>query len=348
MPASSFRPKVFVSYSHRDRELKEKFDDNLKVLKVQGIIDFWTDGEIQPGDFWAEEITKAMNEANLILFLVSNHFLSSSFIREKEAPMAMARQTKGQAVIIPIILRKTPGWQNEAWSMLQALPSQVKPVDHPDWRSPENAFAEVEARLRELIEDLPQKLAQQAAPRQAVPTLQSDATVFNQPTKHTHSKPALTFSRLRWVGFAALLLIILGSFIWLTRSNVPEEPPSPFQKRVEVGGIVFELVKATGSSSGLKFEVLAASTNTNTEVWVSFATTLTDRQGRPHRVSSRRSGSNSSGGDVLAVPLSAGIPTRIELGFATAANVDAFPVPILSLMTWHQGKIDFRSIPEMP
>lgn len=346
MPDSSFRTKVFVSYSHCDRDFKEKFDVNLRVLKAQGIIDFWTDGEIQPGDYWAEEITKAMNEANLILFLVSNHFLASSFIRDKEAPMAMVRQKNGQAAIVPIILTKTPGWQNEEWSLLQALPSQVKPVDHPDWRSPENAFAEVEARLRELIENLPIKLAQQAA---------TPLRSLSREAPSNRPKQPLSFAWLKWLGFPALLLIVLGMLLWLVpRSKVQEEPAnsskiseSSFQRRVEVGGIVFELVKATGGSNGLQFEVLATSTNTNTEVWVSFATTLTDRQGRPHQVSSRRSGISTSGGDVLAVPLRMGIPTRIELGFASAAYSDAFPIPILSLITWHQGHIDFKSIPEL-
>lgn len=245
MPSTQFRPKVFVSYSHRDRDLKEKFDDNLQVLKEQGIIDFWTDGEIQAGDHWPDEIANAMNEANLILFLVSNHFLASSFIRNKEAPMAMVRQNKGQAVIVPIILRKTPGWQKEEWNTLQALPSQVKPVDHPDWRSAENAFAEVEERLRELIEDLPQKLSKQAAQWRSVSQghevkTASTSTEDFQTSKALDSDKSLSFVWFKWLGIAATFALVIGALVYLKPKAIPltstnqNEAPSSESKLVVV------------------------------------------------------------------------------------------------------------------
>ncbi len=204
MPTPAFRPKVFVSYSHRDRELKEKFDDNLRVLRDQQIIDCWTDGEILPGDHWPDEITNALNQADLILFLVSNHFLASSFIRQKEAPMSMARQNRGEAVIVPIILSKTPGWQKEDWNTLQALPSQVKPIDHPDWRTPENAFAEVEEKLRELIENLPEKLAKQVTQWRAARN--GDEAPTRRPSTAPDPHPVKA-SPLKWLAAAAVLTL---------------------------------------------------------------------------------------------------------------------------------------------
>ncbi len=239
MPSTQFRPKVFVSYSHRDRDLKEKFDDNLQVLKEQGIIDFWTDGEIQAGDHWPDEIANAMNEANLILFLVSNHFLASSFIRNKEAPMAMVRQNKGQAVIVPIILRKTPGWQKEEWNTLQALPSQVKPVDHPDWRCAENAFAEVEERLRELIEDLPQKLAKQSSQWRSVSQghevkAASASTGDFRASKSINSSRHLSLGWLEWVGLAAAFVLSISAMVYFESPVISAKKIVPKQSESDV------------------------------------------------------------------------------------------------------------------
>ena len=157
------KPKVFVSYSHKDAELKKQFDTNLRVMERQGIIGKWTDGEIQPGDRWSESITDAMNSSQVIIFMVSNNFLDSDFIRKNEAPLALQRMNEGKAVVIPVLLRRTPGWRNEMWYTLQAIPSEVKPVESDFWKNSIEAFADVEGSLRDLIKILPAKLADQAA-----------------------------------------------------------------------------------------------------------------------------------------------------------------------------------------
>ena len=162
MPPSNQKPHIFVSYSHRDAALKKEFDTILKVMQMQGIIDHWTDAEIQPGDRWNEEIVEAMERSQVILFLVSNNFLASNYIRKVEAPKAMRMMDQGKAVIVPILLRDTPGWKHEDWYCLQALPSEQKPIMHGNWRDPEEALADVEDGLRDTIKLLPDMLIKQA------------------------------------------------------------------------------------------------------------------------------------------------------------------------------------------
>ena len=48
--------KVFISYSHRDEELKEQFETHLSGLKRQKIIDIWTDRLVAIGDKWDSKI----------------------------------------------------------------------------------------------------------------------------------------------------------------------------------------------------------------------------------------------------------------------------------------------------
>ncbi|MBX3741756.1 MAG: SUMF1/EgtB/PvdO family nonheme iron enzyme [Akkermansiaceae bacterium] len=162
--SSTNPPRVFVSYAHHDADLKRQFDTNLRVMQRQGIIEQWTDGEIQPGDHWEKSITDAMMASQVIIFLVSNNFLDSEFIRNVEAPIAMQLMNEGKAVIVPVLLRTTPGWKKEQWYCLQALPSEVKPVEDKRWINPAEAFADVERHLREMIELLPDKLGVRPRP----------------------------------------------------------------------------------------------------------------------------------------------------------------------------------------
>ena len=236
-----FKPKIFVSYSHneKDKSLKKIFDTNLAVMKEQDLIESWTDAEILPGDRWPEEIAEAMSESHLIIFMVSNHFLASSFIRRKEAPIAMTRVNQGKSVIVPIILTKTPGWQTEDWNVLQALPSEVKPIDHLDWGHPENAFADVEEKLRELIVRLPEKLsiqkkqwemstqtgipsqregeqhAQGSSPNKNINT--QHKTKENELKQRTKNNSKLKKSRI----LATILLILIGvPFLLLLKNQI--------------------------------------------------------------------------------------------------------------------------------
>lgn len=142
--------RVFVSYAHEDAKLKEMFDLNLKVLAHQGLILTWTDKNLGGGEVWNQVIEDEMKSADVILFMVSNAFLASDFIRDNELPLALRQVEEGKAIIVPIIL-KACGWQEETWAGLQALPSGVKAVTERQDKDLEKAFADVEQGLRDVI-----------------------------------------------------------------------------------------------------------------------------------------------------------------------------------------------------
>lgn len=72
---TSERPRVFVSYSHNDREWLERLRVHLKPLRGQ--IDLWDDTRIKPGAVWYEEIKRGLEGARAALLLVSADFLAS-------------------------------------------------------------------------------------------------------------------------------------------------------------------------------------------------------------------------------------------------------------------------------
>ncbi len=81
---------MFISYCSANAQHMHQLSKNLKVLQEANMIDFWYDRMIQPGTNWDENIQKELQEADVILFLVSSDFLLSKYIMGKEVPMAIA------------------------------------------------------------------------------------------------------------------------------------------------------------------------------------------------------------------------------------------------------------------
>src|SRR5262245_14175676 len=77
---------VFISYSHKDAKWLEKLRQFLRPLEEQELIRVWDDTEIRPGADWLGEIRNALESARVAVFLVSQDFLASPFIRDKELP----------------------------------------------------------------------------------------------------------------------------------------------------------------------------------------------------------------------------------------------------------------------
>jgi hypothetical protein len=148
---SSYPLSVFISYSHRDEALKQELEDHLALLKRQDKIRPWQDRQIEAGTEWNEQIRAALDEADIILLLISPRFMNSDFCYGKEMQRAMQRHHNGDARVIPIILTPTD-WKGAPFDKLQVLPKDGKPV--VDWPNHDAAFVDVVKGIRRAIETL--------------------------------------------------------------------------------------------------------------------------------------------------------------------------------------------------
>lgn len=143
--------EIFISYSHRDRKLRDELVTHLSTLRRQGLISNWYDGDINAGTEWKEQIMEHLNSAHIIVLLISAHFIASDFCHSIELQEAMARHDAHKARVIPVIIR-TCDWQDESFVKLKVLPTDGKPVDK--WSTHDEAFTDVVKGIRKVIQDL--------------------------------------------------------------------------------------------------------------------------------------------------------------------------------------------------
>ncbi len=86
--------KIFISYSHKDGEWKDRLLVQLRVLEKQGFLETWDDSRIKTGDDWFPEIEKALEEANIAILMISADFLASDFILGEEIPRLLENRRK--------------------------------------------------------------------------------------------------------------------------------------------------------------------------------------------------------------------------------------------------------------
>jgi hypothetical protein len=137
--------KLFFSYSHQDEELRNQLEKHLATLKREGVITAWHDRRIDAGNDLNDEISHYLEEADIILLLVSSDFLDSRYCYDVEMARALERYASGEAHVIPVILRHCD-WQNGPLGRLLAVPKDGKPVTkYPDR---DEAFLEIALAVR--------------------------------------------------------------------------------------------------------------------------------------------------------------------------------------------------------
>jgi internalin A len=140
--------RLFISYSHKDERYRERLESHLKVLRSAGLVQIWHDRRIDPGDEWRGEIDRALEEADLIVLLVSADFLASDYCSDVELRRALERRAEGTCRVVPVIVRDA-NWKLSKLGDLQSLPANGKPVTI--WPNQDTAWRVVAEGLEQVI-----------------------------------------------------------------------------------------------------------------------------------------------------------------------------------------------------
>lgn len=153
-------PSLFFSYCHVDEELRDRLEKQFATLKRQGIIDTWHDRRIGAGAEIDKAIDARINTDDIILLLVSPDFINSDYCYDKEMTRALERHDRGEAIVIPVILRPCD-WHPTPFGKLNAVPRDGKPITR--WPDMDEAMLQVALAVRQAAS----RLSTSAAPRGA-------------------------------------------------------------------------------------------------------------------------------------------------------------------------------------
>jgi hypothetical protein len=93
--------RAFLSYSHKDEDIRGALVAHLALLSRQGLSCLSGRSPVDPGAGVDSRINVMLETADLIILLVSASFLSSDYCYEKEMRRALARHHLGTVVWFP-------------------------------------------------------------------------------------------------------------------------------------------------------------------------------------------------------------------------------------------------------
>ena len=141
---------VFISYSHKDAAWLAKLKAFLGPLEDRELIRVWDDTEIRAGSDWLAEISTALASARVAVFLVTQDFLNSPFIREKELPVLLqAAQDRG-CLIFWIAVSSTT-FEDSPLAKIQGANAPSQPLDLLPEPQQNQVFLEIYKKMREAL-----------------------------------------------------------------------------------------------------------------------------------------------------------------------------------------------------
>lgn len=90
---------VFISYSRKDETVKmgarweERLREQLQPGVDQGLIDLWSDRDIQAGKKWDRQIERQLRRTKVAVLLIGPAFLASAYVRNREMPILSFKAT---------------------------------------------------------------------------------------------------------------------------------------------------------------------------------------------------------------------------------------------------------------
>jgi hypothetical protein len=120
---------VFISAAPSENELREELQKHMKPLSRNKKAVFTHSQEAPPGDEEQSWIHEQIDNARIILLLISKDYVAADEYYEDEILRAVDRHERGEARVIPILARKF-FVSSEPFAKLQALPRNKKPIDN--------------------------------------------------------------------------------------------------------------------------------------------------------------------------------------------------------------------------
>lgn len=143
---------LFYSYCHKDKQYKESVEKHLVLLQRDGFINGWSDQSILPGQKISEEVRKKIDNADIVVFLISQDFIASGECMKEWNHAKQLIDERERLHRIPVIL-KNCAWQDLlSKDDIKSLPEDGKPVDQ--FSDSAEAWQQVYAGIKLVVDKL--------------------------------------------------------------------------------------------------------------------------------------------------------------------------------------------------
>jgi len=129
--------QLFIMYDERDKQWRDDLEEHfaMKLRHNNTIGEIWHEGKLQAGDVIDKTIAQRIDEADIILLLVTQSFLASDKLYENQLAQALARHDNNEVCIIPLLMSPCD-WEAASFaSLFTILPRDTQPISKKDDKS---------------------------------------------------------------------------------------------------------------------------------------------------------------------------------------------------------------------
>lgn len=151
-PKQHSRNRVFISYSHKDKDWLERLRTHLKPLERQlPQLEIWDDTKIKAGSKWRPEIEASIAQTKVAVLLVSADFLASDFVANDELPPLLEAAERDGARVLPLIVSPSRFLRIPSLAQFQTVNDPGRPLLQMEPGEREAVFVKVTDTIEDLL-----------------------------------------------------------------------------------------------------------------------------------------------------------------------------------------------------
>ena len=177
--------ELFISYCHKDESYIDNFIKIMSPITGPGKIinRIWYDRAIKAGEHLWDKINHNIDDKDIICLFLSTDYLASSSCKE-EMNKALERKKNEGILVVPIILRPCPWWdESKELASILAAPQDAKPVS--SFENEDDAWMDIYYQVKKATEQ--HKILNDVAFKEDFKEFLNDSTTFSKanPNKNT-------------------------------------------------------------------------------------------------------------------------------------------------------------------
>lgn len=142
---------IFISYAQEDELAKNELTKHLESMCLEGLITSWDKQQVMAGMDWKQKSKQQLEEAQIILLLISSDAIASEYEYNHEIQKAIERHQAQTAVVIPILLRACDWTFLQKQNPMVALPYMDTETAVGSWKNKDEAYLHIAKNLRETV-----------------------------------------------------------------------------------------------------------------------------------------------------------------------------------------------------